>query len=281
MSIESPIFIRNIHFPIQDVKQHDWFEGDPLRTSYCDALSVLFPAGERFFIKSVKHYLDKIEDPDFREEVRRFCIQEAFHTREHEAYNAQLASYGYDVEKMEARVIKALGRVKSPIVQLAFTVAIEHLTATLSYLILKDPKVLAKVTPVYRDLWTWHALEEMEHKAVAFDVYQLVTRNLSPWKRYMLRVGALFAVTIDIHRMLLINFNEMLTHRGESKGPKMWLKSAWSLFGNPGYYRRVIFHYLRFYSPFFHPWKGDDGKLMRQGRQELNNMMNVEPKHVD
>lgn len=177
---------------------------------------------------------------------------------------------------MEARARRALGTIKPPLAQLAFTVAIEHLTATLSYLILKDPKLLEDASPAYQQLWTWHALEEMEHKGVAFDVYNMATKNLSPWKRYMLRTGAMFIVTIDLHRILLTNFTEMLRFRGESLGPKMWLKLLWLLFGRPGYYRRVTWHYLRFYLPFFHPWKGDDGSLVNRGREHFNAMLKTE-----
>lgn len=276
MNADKAIFTRDLHFDFQDIEKHDWYNGDPLRTTYCDALSPLFPEGERFFIRSVKQYVDRIEDPKLKEDIRNFCIQEALHTREHEAYNEHLAAYGYDIEKMEERVKKAISRAKTPLKKLALTVAIEHLTSTLSHVILKDPKLLENSTPVYRNLWTWHSLEEIEHKGVAFDVYQQVTQHLSPWKRYALRTSVLFLVTIDIHRLLMTNFFEMMRHRKASLGPKMWAKSAWMLFGRPGYYRRAFLYYLKFYMPFFHPWKGDDGELVRQGRERLDAMLKSE-----
>ena len=276
MSADRAIFTRDLHFGFQDVKNHNWHSGDPLKTTYCDALSPLFPEGERFFIRSVKHYADRVEDPQLKDDIRQFCVQEAFHTREHEAYNKNLASYGYDIEKMEARVKRTLSSVKSPLKKLAITVAIEHLTATLSHMILKDPSLLANSTPVYRNLWTWHALEEYEHKGVAYDVYLLATKHLSPWKRYVFRTSVLFVVTLKIHQILITNFVEMLRHRKEPMGIKMWAKSVWMLFCTPGYYRRVFYYYLKFYMPFFHPLKGDDGELVRQGRERLDAMLNSE-----
>lgn len=276
MKVPVPILVRDLHFPLEDVQQHDWYNGDPLLTTYIDAMSIFFPVGERFFIKSVKHYADRVEDPEFREDIRRFCIQEAYHTREHEIYNAQLAAYGYDVEKMEARAKRALGAVKKPLYQLAFTVAIEHLTASFSSLVLKDPKVLEHATPVYRRLWTWHALEEMEHKGVAFDLYQQVTQHLPGWKRYLLRTVVLAIVTFYLQRIWLINFVEMMRFRGESTGLRMIKRWFGLMFGKPGIYRRILGHYFSFYRPFFHPWKGDDGSLVQQGRAHLESMVGQE-----
>lgn len=280
MDNENLIHIRDIHFPLNEVEQRDWYDGDPIKTTFCDALSVFFPVGERFFIKSVKHFSDRIDDPDFKEEVRRFCIQEALHTREHEAYNAHLASYGYDIEKMEGRVKRALNSMKVPMFQLALTVGIEHLTACLSHIVLNDPKVLEKAHPVYRRLWTWHALEEMEHKGVAFDVFKLATAHFPGWKRYLLRVFAMLVVTVYLHKILLNNFADMLRFRGHSLGLGTWSKLAVVLFVNPGIYRRGFLHYLSFYLPFFHPWKGDDGSLTQKGRECLAQLMKDEESNV-
>lgn len=270
MSLDETILPRDLHLMPQDTHEEDWFEGDPMRTTYCDALSIFFPEGERFFIRSVKRYVNQIDDPKLREEVKLFCVQEAFHTREHENYNAKLAAYGYDVEKMEARAVAALEKAKGPLTQLAGTVAIEHLTATLSYLILSDSKLFENTSPHYRNLWTWHALEETEHKGVAFDVYKVVTQHLSPWKRYMLRCSVMLAVTVNLYRVLIKNYLEMMQYRNKPTGFRMWCKAFWLLFGNPGYYRRIIGYYLRFYLPGFHPWKHDDGKLVKTARSRLD-----------
>lgn len=270
MSFDETILPRDLHLMTHDTHEENWFEGDPMRSIYCDALSVFFPEGERFFIRSVKRYANQIEDPKLREEVKLFCIQEAFHTREHEIYNAKLAAYGYDVEKMEARAVKALEIAKGQLIQLTSTVAMEHLTATLSYLTLSDPKLFENASPHYRNLWTWHALEEHEHKGVAFDVYNAVTQHLSPWKRYTLRCIVMLVVTFKLHSVLIKNFLEMMSYRNQPTGFRNWSKTLWMLFGKPGYYRRIIGHYLCFYLPGFHPWKYDDGKLIKDARSRLD-----------
>lgn len=279
MSIDKstvPIRPRNIRFPIDTVAEREWFDGDPLNTAYCDALSVLFPQGERFFIQSVQHYAEHIDDPVLRQAIRDFCIQEGFHTREHEAYNNRLVAEGIDLPAMEKRIAATLGIIKTPIMQLAITVAIEHLTATLGHVILGDNRLFAKAAEPYRDLWTWHALEEVEHKGVAYDVFLEVTKGLSRWKRYMLRCTAMFTVTTILHRIQLIHFIAILRHRGHSTSLRTRARFFWSLFGIPGFYRKGLIYYLRIYLPGFHPWKGDDGSLARSARDRFDQLARVD-----
>ena len=188
---------RDIQFPLTEVASPDWFSGDSYLSAYCDGLSVFFPPGERFFIRSVAHYLPELTAyPALKADIRGFMSQEALHTREHETYNNLLRGFGYPIDQMEQRAIAELAMVKSPLHQLAFTVALEHLTATLAHLVLRDDGIFANAPEAYRNLWTWHCLEEMEHKGVAFDVYRIVTENMSGWQRYALRCTALFLATV-------------------------------------------------------------------------------------
>lgn len=242
-------------FDIDGSAGPDWFEGDPLRSTYTDALSVFFPVGERFFIAAVRGYAKRIDDPALKEEIRAFCVQEALHTREHEAYNETLRRHGYDVDALEAPAAQVLARVKSPLQRLLVTASIEHLTATLAHLVLENPDILARVPAPYRDLWTWHSLEEMEHKGVAFDVLQLALADRPPWKRYLARCAALVVVTTELHRILFTNMHEMLRTRGLSTGLRSWATALWMMFGRPGYYRRGLAYYLSYFRPGFHPWR--------------------------
>lgn len=246
---------RDIVFDLGESARPDWFEGDPRRSAFCDALSVFFPVGERFFIAAVRGYAKHIDDPVLKEEIRAFCVQEALHTREHEAYNDTLRRHGYDVDAMEARAAQALADVKSPLQRLVVTAAIEHLTATLAHLVLANPDVLARAPAPYRDLWTWHCLEEMEHKGVAFDVLQRATADLSPARRYGLRCAALVVVTTKLHRILFTNMHEILRTRGFSTGLRHWASALWTMLGRPGYYRRALGYYLSYFRPGFHPWR--------------------------
>ncbi|MGB3893794.1 metal-dependent hydrolase [Mycolicibacter sinensis] len=152
-------------------------------------LSAIFPPGEEIFVRSVGRYKDQIADPDLRKRVAGFIGQEKTHGRGHRELNEQLTAMGYptawfeylleSTERMEKFLDKQypspdrLPRLRHFF--LGFTVAAEHFTAVWAENILKSPEIQAMMyDPEIRNLLNWHALEELEHKSVAFDVYRAV-----------------------------------------------------------------------------------------------------------
>jgi hypothetical protein len=156
-------------------------------------LSSLFPEGEDFFVRSVRNYRDHITDPELRKQVAGFIGQEAVHGREHRTFNRRLQSMGYPTWIID-RLTKyglALGACVLPKThQLAITSALEHYTATLAELLLGDPEARANLEGEVRSMFLWHALEESEHKSVAFDVFETVSG------KHRVRAGVMNAVTI-------------------------------------------------------------------------------------
>lgn len=152
-----------------------WYDGNPVLSHGVNALNALFPLGERFFVRSVRHYLDQIDDPVLREQVRRFAAQETHHGRAHDQAIAVLEVQGYEIQRFLAwyeRVAYGfVERVAPPRLRLSVTVALEHLTATLAREALTEG-FLDRAHPQIADLLRWHACEEIEHKAVAFEVYR-------------------------------------------------------------------------------------------------------------
>ena len=126
---------RNRHHEIADALSRDWFDNNEFITAWHNALSITFPLGEKFFIDSVRHFADQIEDEKLRAEIRQFCGQEGFHRREHELYNKTLCdARGYDLELLEGRVARRIGEARArfdPLTQLSITVALEHITAVM------------------------------------------------------------------------------------------------------------------------------------------------------
>jgi hypothetical protein len=158
-----------------DVPAH-WFCGDRELTRNADAMHMLFPSGERFFVRSVRHFFHEIEDSDLKERVRGFIGQEAMHGREHQRAFALLERDGIEfksfLKKYEAHIQEREAHA-SALMNLSVTCALEHLTATLGAGAFSDPFV-ARAHPTMRHLMLWHAAEEVEHKSVAFDVYKAV-----------------------------------------------------------------------------------------------------------
>jgi len=266
---DEDIIPRDIRFGILANPTRHWLDGDFHKTALIDGLSIFLPEGERYFIRSLKHYSGKLKDKQLSAEINGYAVQEAFHTREHEEYNRALAALGYDVEAMEAPVKKTLRSDKIPVFRLAVTCAIEHLTATLSTVTLRHPEILDNAAPAYRRLWMWHALEELEHKAVALDVLAMATKDYSGLKRYLLRTMAFNAVAINFLMITLSNLKLFAKADGIKTGPRFWLRFLWVVFGMPGYWRKCAPLVMKYYLPGFNPLNTDDDELVRKGRDWL------------
>jgi predicted metal-dependent hydrolase len=171
------IRVRAPHFTLDDVTR-GWLATDPVASDLVDALSLVFPAGERFFIRSVMAFADRYEnDPELRARVRGFVGQEGRHGHEHDRMNKSIASRGHDVAGYmrfyDLVMYRIVERATPKHLSLASTAALEHMTATLAEVALTTP-LLENAHPEIARMLRWHAAEEIEHRSVAFDVLQKV-----------------------------------------------------------------------------------------------------------
>ena len=170
--------VRRISFFDADITDvpHLFMDGDIVMSHVVAVLSSLFPEGEDYFVRSVRHYRDQVTDPVLKKQVAGFIGQEAIHGREHRAFNDRLAELGFPtkaIDRFTGKRLKFDERISPPKVRLAVTAALEHYTATLAEVLLADPDAQAMFSEdEVRSLLMWHAIEESEHKAVAFDVYR-------------------------------------------------------------------------------------------------------------
>lgn len=171
---------RNVEIPFnKNEKFSFYYEDNTAVASLFVVLSAMFPPGEMFFIDSIRNVRDKIDDEKLQEDIRNFIAQEAFHSREHKSLNKNIEIEYPEVHQIESKTKARLDELRklSKIDQLAATVVMEHFTATLARLLLTDPLIKQKTTQEKRNLWEWHALEELEHKSVAFDVLSAIGGN--------------------------------------------------------------------------------------------------------
>ena len=250
---------RDIQFDFSGVNLKLWHPLGAQSSHYFNVQSLLFPQGERFFIRSVRHYRDQIRDPVLQEQVAGFIAQEAMHGREHEAYNAALVNIGYPVERMGRWVNRMLWlaeKTMTPKDRLAMTVSLEHLTAIGAEELLADERILEGADPEMARLWRWHAMEETEHKAVAFDVYREVAGDgVVAWLR---RCWIMLIVSTNM-TLITWAFMLMVTIRDRSVfNLSGWRALLWSLWGVPGGMRREFPRYWQFFKPGFHPWQIDN-----------------------
>ncbi|HWM88771.1 MAG TPA: metal-dependent hydrolase [Kofleriaceae bacterium] len=264
----TPIPLRQLdfHFDLAAVPR-DWSGSDPFLSTFCDSLSVLFPEGERFFIDSVKLLRHRVASPELEARVTGFIGQEAMHGREHRAFNEMLARQGFTAApRVEARLRRLLDRGRrqlSPHSQLAITCALEHFTAMMAEALLGQPGMRDDMHAAVRPLWLWHALEESEHKAVAFDVYRASGGGELRRILIMVPTSLLFALVVGATHA------RFLAERGVLSRPWRWLRGIAHLWLWPGYLTRLFPAYASYYRPGFHPDQRDTRALLDEWRARL------------
>ena len=248
----TPIVRSNLDFKLADVPRY-WFAGDPFLTRMFDALSLTFPDGERYFIQSVRLFRDQIQDPDLKQRVADFIRQEAQHGIAHDKMNQVMKDQGMPVDQFIQRLNKVFKfelKYRSPQYNIAMTAAAEHLTALMAETFYGEKDTLQDAHPYVRALFAWHAIEEMEHRDVAFDVMQQVG-NVPEVTRKMalvLTTGLMFGFT-------LYRANVMLKCDGFNRTQrlKMNVRGLQWLFGKQGKLRKMQSQYRDWFKPDFHP----------------------------
>jgi uncharacterized protein len=246
-----------------------WLGDDPVATAFYNALSATFPHGERFFMDAVRAHRAEVPDR-LNRQITAFLSQEAMHTREHLFFNRQVSDHGYDVAALEARTKTRLdfARSQSPLAQLGATIALEHFTAILAHAALADPRHLAHASDEARAMWRWHAIEEIEHKAVAFDTFLAVTRHLSGRRRWVIRAATMLVSTSLLFSTVKGNMADLFAADGIDR-PRTWMRAWLFLWVRPGLLRQVLGEYLSYFLPGFHPWRRDDRALAAAAARDL------------
>lgn len=235
---------------------------DPVASAWFAALSASFPRGEAMFIEAVKAHREGVPEK-LATEIRDFIRQEVNHSREHIAFNRAVEEAGYDLTNIDARVKSLVGDTLAapPIVQLAITCALEHFTAMFAHQFLKAPHTLATAGMGDPQLWLWHAVEEIEHKSVAYDTWLHATRDWSAAKRWRMRSLIMVLVTFRFLRNRTTDAIELM----EQDGVKGW-RAKWRLLtyltAKPGILRKILPSWLGYFRPGFHPWDHDDRHLI-------------------
>lgn len=256
---ELPIPRRNLHFDLGEVDLRHWHPAGPHASHFLNVQSCLFPQGEQFFIRSVRRCAADIDDARLKAQVRGFIGQEAVHGREHAAYNQALAQIGYRVEQTDrwlAGQFALMERWLPAKFCLAITVALEHLTAITAAPTLANPDSFKGAPPVMAALWRWHAAEETEHKAVAFDVYQQVAG--SGFRAWLRRVTALLLASVSMQVVVMFGLLRVAARERRLLDLRGWWGLLRELWIDPGVYRRQVPAWFSFFRPGFHPWDHDN-----------------------
>jgi predicted metal-dependent hydrolase len=253
---------RDRRFGRQSATPRLWHGGRVEATAIYNALSATFPIGEAYFVESVRAFREGAP-PKLAEEIKGFTTQEAIHSREHDAFNKRAADAGYDLSKLEQRVTERLAITKSrpPIVNVAATMALEHFTAILAHELLANPRHLEGAEAETADLWRWHAVEEIEHKGVAYDTWLWATRDWPRYKRWKVKAKVMLLVTRNFLVDRTAGALELMRQDGVTGLTAWWLLLSY-LWVRPGVFRKIGGAWLSYFLPGFHPWNVDDRHLL-------------------
>lgn len=191
-----------MRFDKNAIEFNSYYDNDKLMSIFWNTLSMKFPKGEQFFVKSVLHYKDRVRDPQTKADLDGFVRQEAQHTISHIDFNNGLKAIGYPTEAMDKLLEKHLGalRKRSPLLALHITAILEHYTSILGMQLLDQRSHNDALHGEARKIWLHHAVEEFEHRSVSFDVLKEVGGPLSDEIRRLLfiPVSAGFAAAVAV-----------------------------------------------------------------------------------
>ena len=256
------ILPRDYRFDMAAADNGPWLDGDPVATAIFNAMSLTFPDGERMFIDAVKAYRGEVSGK-LAQDVKDFIAQEAIHSREHHLLNNKIDRTKYPVDEIEAQIREKVkfaydgGRFR----MLMATICLEHFTAMMAELIVSLKTdygpLFSKTDPSLERLWRWHAMEETEHKAVAYDVFLEATKDWSPLKRYYRRCLSMLLITSNFTNNIAGYAVKLLmadgyTQEDAAREVKAFLWKKPSLFGK-GWKT-----WASWFKPGFHPWDHDN-----------------------
>lgn len=257
---------RQMSFKIpQKTERHPFFNNNVLASSMFVVFSAIFPPGERFFMESVRNFRNDITDETLLAQISGFMGQEALHGREHERLNAFFAERGIDTAMPERMIKISLGLLEylPKRQQLACTTFMEHFTAHLAEKWLTDKRFHETSDPEMLKLWCWHALEEMEHKAVAYDVFEKVGGTQEERKRAVTYVvAALLPGILFSWLWLVAKDKERFNFREHARGLN-------ELLGRKGFISTLIPYMPNFLKRNFHPNHHDTRELEKLWKEKL------------
>lgn len=238
----------NFQIP-QDIEKY-WLGGSVFKTHFLNSFTLIFPIGERYFIRSINCMLKKINDPILLTEAQSFIKQEAQHAIEHGRFMNILKNQGLEFEGtlkyVEFLIEKILAPMNGEALNLAVTSGLEHMTALLAEISLSE-NFLKEAPSSIRDLYNWHAAEEIEHRAVAFDILS----ECHP--HFALRVAGLFYAYV-----LLSGLTAFFTAKLIVEDGKIFNKVIWTDFFDTFIFKeKLLFKaagiFVNYLSPDFHP----------------------------
>lgn len=257
------ITVRKPQFNPHAIRRH-YFANSPIMSHLLTALSSTFPIGEQFFVHSVRNVRDQVKDEKLQAQIAAFIGQEAMHSKAHAEFNAAWRRDDYHLDRFQAWLERKNSYVKGlhPKIQLAITCAFEHFTALLGGYILRHPEILASLDEDTIKLWVWHAIEEIEHRAVAFGVYQHVYGD-DKVRRMIMR-----SVTTGFASLTFYSATRLFWQDKKKSLPKV-TGNLLGIYLIGKMFVQLLPEYLSYFKADFHPSEIDYSEIVKEWKQRL------------
>lgn len=260
---------RQMSFPFSNIEKRFFWGGNSLLTVFAGALSSTFPPGESEFIESVRNYRGQITDAVLKEQIKGFIGQEGHHKHQHKRANIELTKLGINAVRLEKHLEKDIEKYiqrkqVSPKFRLAMTVGMEHLTAIMAEHILSNPEILEALDPTVQELLFWHAVEEIEHKAVAFDVFMQCENDQKYLRRTLRLITVLFSLRITCYMIALLFWAKKMPSWKDIKGFFSFMFNKKS-----GLISGIRSHYKDYFKDWFHPWDHANQDLVDMWKEKM------------
>jgi hypothetical protein len=257
---------RQLDFRLSEEMPRWIYADNRTATTYLTVLSAFFPPGEDFFVRSVRAFADQVTDPVLKAQVNGFIAQEVIHGREHDRLNEVLRERGFNLDVAQKALAVALGVLEllPARQQLACTAFMEHFTAVMAEETLRtDEMGRTQISEDLKDLWLWHALEELEHKAVSYDVLEVAGNSRVE------RLLAIPAVATTVLPAMIVSWAYLLVTEGALTRPKDVARGLKLMFA-PGEILPAVARKLPFFGRRgFHPAKHDTREMEQRWREAL------------
>lgn len=216
-----------------DAMHSVWSESSPEFSVFINALGLHVPYFERYLIHTMNTVKHDVSDEKLRRDMAALVGQEGHHARNFIAFNKAMAKRYPKVGKLDEAAkthFRAAAKKDSKKRLVGFTAGYETFTFLAGLIILRNyDKWMADSHPVMKALWVWHQVEEVEHGAVAHDVYRALYGK-HEWYRKMMVLAAGWHIAWETIKA----YTHMARHEGWLKNPLKAAKSLGFLFSTLG-----------------------------------------------
>jgi uncharacterized protein len=252
------IIHRKPNFTFEEEFEKHWLGGSPFKTHFLNSLTLIFPTGEKYFIRSINKVLKKVKKKNLKQEAYQFIKQEAQHSMEHEKFFKVLERQGYDIRKLVGILDKLVTNYFEPFFSkesnMAITSGLEHITALLAEISLEE-NFLKEAPQKLQELFNWHAAEEIEHRAVAFDVLKEIDDS---YQKRLLGITVAYVLMSAYAGVSTVH----LLHQDKLLFKKETVKDFTSMFfTDEKLFFKAVSIFFRYLDPDFHPDKQDIDEL--------------------